>query len=370
MGRHLVLAGGGHAHLLSLANLRRFTEQGHRVTVIAPSETHWYSGMGPGLLGGLYTPEMIRFQTRQTVENNGGTFVPDAVLRIDPAGKTLFLQSGESMSYDLVSFNTGSHVPNPFFHELPPDVFPVKPIAGLLQARDRLLKLIAEQDIRVAVVGGGPAGAEIAGNVHRLLQDRTRHQATIRIFAGQKFMPRFAEPVRSRVRASLARRGIHILEEGYVKDLQQGQLILESGFHYEMDLCFLALGVKPSPIFKHSGLPVASDGGLLVNSFLQSPDYPDIFGGGDCVAFQKRPLDKVGVYAVRQNPVLFSNLLARLEGAPLQTFDPGGDYLLVFNLGDGTGVFQKKSLVFNGRAAFRIKDWIDRRFMNKFQRQG
>lgn len=56
MGRHLVLAGGGHAHLLSLANLRHFTEQGHRVPVIAPSETHWYSGMGPGLLGGLYTP--------------------------------------------------------------------------------------------------------------------------------------------------------------------------------------------------------------------------------------------------------------------------------------------------------------------------
>jgi NADH dehydrogenase FAD-containing subunit len=40
--------------------------------------------------------------------------------------------------------------------------------------------------------------------------------------------------------------------------------------------------------------------------------YPEIFGGGDCISFEKKPLDKVGVYAVRQNPILYTNLLAAL----------------------------------------------------------
>jgi NADH dehydrogenase FAD-containing subunit len=80
-----------------------------------------------------------------------------------------------------------------------------------------------------------------------------------------------------------------------------------------------------------------------------------------------KTLDKVGVYAVRQNPVLYNNLMAALEGEPLQVFKPGGDYLLVFNMGGGKGVLRKKWLTFGGRLAFIIKDYIDRKFMKKFQ---
>lgn len=55
------------------------------------------------------------------------------------------------------------------------------------------------------------------------------------------------------------------------------------------------------------------------------------------------------------------------ESGETVPFDPGGDYLLIFNMGDGTGVLRKKWLTFDGRLAFKIKDYIDRRFMNKFQ---
>jgi NADH dehydrogenase FAD-containing subunit len=127
------------------------------------------------------------------------------------------------------------------------------------------------------------------------------------------------------------------------------------------------VGVKPSPIFTDSGIATGPDGGLRVNRFLQSIQHPDIFGGGDCIYFQDQPLDKVGVYAVRENPVLFHNLMARLEGRDLIPFDPGGDYLLIFNLGGGIGVLKKRWLEFGGRPAFVVKDYIDRKFMRKFQ---
>jgi NADH dehydrogenase FAD-containing subunit len=93
-----------------------------------------------------------------------------------------------------------------------------------------------------------------------------------------------------------------------------------------------------------------------------------MFGGGDCIYFQNRPLDKVGVYAVRQNPILYHNLMATLEGDPLQPFDPGGDYLLIFNVGGGEGVLKKNWMLFGGKLAFVIKDYIDRKFMKKFQK--
>ncbi len=219
----------------------------------------------------------------------------------------------------------------------------------------------------VSIVGGGPSSAEIAGNVRQLAKKVNKHMPDIRIFAGKKFMGRFPESVRSRVFSSLHNRGIQILEAGYVKEIKPDEVCLESGETFSTDFIFIAMGVIPSTIFEESGLPVGPDKGLLVNKYLQSVKYPEIFGGGDCIYFEDQPLDKVGVYAVRENPVLLHNLMATLKGDDLEVFDPGPEYLLIFNIGDGLGVFKKKWLVFGGKIAFMIKDYIDRRFMNKFQ---
>ncbi len=107
-----------------------------------------------------------------------------------------------------------------------------------------------------------------------------------------------------------------------------------------------------------------------MDSFLRSTAHPEIFGGGDCISLAGAPLAKVGVYAVRQNPVLLHNLMAALEGGDIQSFRPGGAYMLIMNMGDGTGIFWKKHLVWDGRFAFLLKDYIDRRFMKKFQVSG
>lgn len=59
--------------------------------------------------------------------------------------------------------------------------------------------------------------------------------------------------------------------------------------------------------------------------------------------------------------------MAALKGTELMPFDPGGSYLLIFNLGEGIGVLRKQWLTFDGRLAFIIKDYIDRKFMREFQ---
>jgi NADH dehydrogenase FAD-containing subunit len=63
-GRHLVLVGGGHAHIATLFNLNDFARRGHSVTLISPSRYHYYSGMGPGMLSGIYRPQEVRFNIR------------------------------------------------------------------------------------------------------------------------------------------------------------------------------------------------------------------------------------------------------------------------------------------------------------------
>lgn len=88
MRKKLILIGGGHAHMMTLENIGRFVEKGFKVTVIAPSFYHYYSGMGPGMLGGTYQPSDIRFATEKVVRKQGGVFVNDSAVRIDARKKT------------------------------------------------------------------------------------------------------------------------------------------------------------------------------------------------------------------------------------------------------------------------------------------
>ncbi len=365
--KRLILAGGGHAHMMTLAHLDQFVAKGYEVTVIQPSSHHYYSGMGPGMLGKIYRPEEIRFNTQRQVEDNGARFVLDRVVGIDPKAQSVKTASGDSHAYDVLSCNLGSFVPGNMITNGLENIYPVKPIEQLLEAQKQVLELDSGKKSSIGIIGGGPSAVEIAGNLCRLTRDAGMQSVNIKILTSKSIMPNHPAGVRAKAIQSLKKRGIEIVEDCRIEEIKTGSAIDSSGNQYDLDIIFVAVGVRPNKAFEDSGSPTGPDGGMLVNRYLQSIEHPNIFGGGDCIHFQNAPLDKVGVFAVRQNPILLHNLMAALEGGQMQPFDPQGNYLLIFNLGDGTGIYYKKPLLFGGRLAFFIKDYIDRKFMRKFQ---
>ena len=367
MASKLLLVGGGHAHMVTLANLHHFTEKGFEVTVIQPSAHHYYSGMGPGMLGKTYAPENIRFATKKVVEKKGGTFIIGKAIGVDPDKQVVRLASGDTVPYDVVSFNAGSFIPKDIVSDETENLYLVKPIERLQAAQEKIISLSENQPVKVAVIGGGPSAVEIAGNVWGLGKRYCKHLPAIKLYCGKQLISRAPERIGRMAERSFQKRGIEVAFNSYIEKIENNHISLKSGKTEPADVIFLALGVKPSAIFSESGLPTGPDGGLLVNRYLQSTKYSNIFGGGDCIYFENHPLDKVGVYAVRQNPVLYHNLMASLMKSELTAFEPGGDYLLIYNLGDGTGIFYKWSIMFGGPLAFKIKDYIDRRFITKFQ---
>ncbi|MEJ2109620.1 MAG: FAD-dependent oxidoreductase [Acidobacteriota bacterium] len=370
MGKHLVLVGGGHAHLTVLLKIAQFIKRGHRVTLIGPSPYHYYSGMGPGMLSGIYDARQVRFNIKKMIEDRGAVFVEDSVVKINHAQKTLVLKTGGTENYDIVSFNTGSDVPlKSIGPESAEKVVPVKPVFNLLQARRWIVPRLKDKKMGFIVIGGGPAGLEVTANLWRLVKDN-QGRAKITLIAGSRLLGDLPEKVRALALASLIGRGIEVIEGKYAKKMDGENISLSDGSSIPFDLAFAALGVQPSSLFSDSEISVGPDRGLLVDPFLKSVDHPEMFGGGDCISFADRPLDKVGVYAVRQNPILRHNLLAALEGREMKIFSPQKNYMLIFNMGNGRGILWKKNFVWEGRLAFWLKDYIDRKFMKKFQVSG
>ena len=308
MRKHLVLVGAGHAHMTVLKNLTEFKSAGHRVTVIGPGPLHYYSGMGPGMLSGIYRPEEIRFNVKQMAVSRGASFIEELVVRVDPSRRELHLKGGDRVAYDIASFNTGSGVPIDDRIAAHEAVVPVKPIEKLLDARNRIVEALKQRKLSIVVAGGGPAGLD-AANLRRLVKDAAG-AAEIILVAGERLLAGFDPAVRRKVQRGLSRLAITLIEGQKVDSAGGRSVRLTSGESRPCDFLFMAVGVKPSSLFRDSGIPTGEDGGLLVNRFLQSVAHPEIFGGGDCVCFALRPLAKVGVYAVRQNPVLLQNLEA------------------------------------------------------------
>ena len=112
-------------------------------------------------------------------------------------------------------------------------------------------------------------------------------------------------------------------------------------------------------------MPTDGAGALRVDATLRSIADPTVFGAGDCIAFEGRALPHIGVHAVKQAPVLLHNLLAALDGRPPRRYRPQRRALLILNLGDGTGLATWGRLAWRGRAAFWVKDRIDRRWLER-----
>ena len=84
--------------------------------------------------------------------------------------------------------------------------------------------------------------------------------------------------------------------------------------------------------------------------------------------FPTRTLPKSGVYAVRAGPVLADNIRRTLTGRPLRPFKPQREALYLVSTGRCHALGTRNGLVVGGAWVWRWKDWIDRRFMDKFNK--
>lgn len=348
-----------------LKRLGAFTTRGVEVTLLSPEAVHLYSGMGPGRVGGRYSREEISFPIRELVEKGGGSFHRGWAETIDPARRLVFDSAGEALPYDVVSFNVGSVVP--FEGLVPRDerealgrtIFPAKPVACLEMARLRLTSL--DPPGQIVVVGGGPGGIELAANAAWAMRQRGV-AARVTLFASSRLAGGQSETFRKKALRRLGKLGVEVVEQTPVERVGAHN-VLAAGLEHESDMTLLAIGILPPQIFARSGLPVGPQGGLLVDRHLRSVEYPEIFGGGDCIEIVDMALPRVGVYAVRETSFLEQNIKSTLFGGELRPFETNEEYLLICNLAGGHGLGTKYGFCAEGRLLGSLKNGIDRWFV-------
>lgn len=369
MTTRVLLVGGGHAHLHVVSQAEAFRSAGAELSLVDP-DMLWYSGMATGMLGGMYSPEEDRVDLRALCERHGVTFHQTKADSLDRETRIVHTESGDAFPYDLLSLNVGSAVDMSKIADPGRTAWTVKPIPGLLDLQKALkVHVDAGRTCRVGVVGGGPTGSEIAANIEAFTR-RAGGKASVTLLNGNaRLLPGFPAEAADRLAGVFRKRGINVESETRVVELRrtdEGVVVTTAaGRELGFDEVVLASGLVPSPTIAALGL---GDAGLQVTTRLASRYDETIFGAGDCITFEGRDLPKVGVFGVRQAPILSDNLLASVRGSELREYEPQKKFLIILNLGDGTGLAIRGNWHWYGRLALTVKNFIDTRFMKKYQR--
>ena len=173
--------------------------------------------------------------------------------------------------------------------------------------------------------------------------------------------------VRRHFERILAERKITVLSGKAVVRVEPGELICADGRHIAFDEALWVTEAGAASWLGETGLPLTPDGLIAIDETLRSTGDPNIFATGDVATMIAHPREKAGVYAVRQGPPLAANLRRSLAGKRLRRAVPQRRGLALIGTGDERAVASRGPFAAYGASWWQLKDWIDRRWMQRYR---
>jgi NADH dehydrogenase FAD-containing subunit len=376
--RHLLLLGAGHAHVQVLRRLAQHRPAQLRVSLLTPFAHQTASGMLPGYVAGHYPQDQCEIPLGPLLQAAGAHWVQGRCSGIDATARTVQLSSpGQRengpdstptrLAYNLLSIDTGAaldrqqletEMPGAAAHAL--QLWPMEIFSRLWP---QVLELARQRPLSVVVMGAAAAGLELVFAAEQSIRRAGLPGSRFTLVTGGgEVAAQYSAGIRKRVLRQLQRRGITVLRDSCT-GLSAGVVQLGSGATLACDAPILAMGGHAPPWLQGSGLSLSNSGHVLVNAQQQSTSHPEVFAAGDVASRVDGPDPTSGMSAVRTGPTLAHNLLASLDGQPLQAHQPPRHRLNLLSCGSGHAIASYGPLHAEGAWAWYWKDRIERAFV-------
>ncbi|MEY4267844.1 MAG: hypothetical protein RIS90_2379 [Pseudomonadota bacterium] len=367
--KHLVLLGAGHAHVQVLKRYAELVRHGAlppKITLVTPHPRQLYSGMVPGFVAGHYALEQCVIALEPLLTGTPIRWLQHSVSALDVTHNQVTLDDGTVLDFDWLSVNTGAVQDRVALDAAMPGVREhglfVRPIEAFGVLWPRVVAMAQTRALRLAVVGGGAAGIELAMAVRQRLPGA----AVTLLTGGTALAANYPPAVQARVLRALKNRQITVLTEA-ASGFAAGEVRRASGARLACDVPLIATGAQAPAWLQGSGLTLDAQGFIAVDACLRAASHPHVFAAGDVSSRVDRPVARSGVYAVRAGAALATNLNAALSGQPLKAHQPPARTLNLLSCGDREAIASWGPLSAQGRWVWWLKDHIDRGFIRRYQ---
>ena len=269
--------------------------------------------------------------------------------------KSVTLEDGTEIPYDRLVLALGCETPSDLVSGVIENAIPFRSLedAYRLDAKLRVLEASSIERIRIAIVGAGYTGVEVACK----LADRLKERGRIRLIQSRDtILPSAKQFNRNAAIKALEQRGIWVDLETNVSEITADSI----GLTYKdktdiipVEIVMWTVGNQVSPAINHFGLPLNAQGKITVSDTLQVTDNPEIFALGDAAAILNdgQIIPTTAQVAFQQSDFVAWNVWSSLTDRPLLPFryTDLGEMMI---LGDDNAVLSSFGIQFDGPLAY------------------
>jgi NADH:quinone reductase (non-electrogenic) len=370
----VVVVGGGFGGLAVVKALR---EQPLDVLLVDQHNYHLFTPLLYQVASALLDPSEVAHPARAILRGQRNVrFHLGSVRSVDLQARQIVLDD-RRIDYDYLALAAGSV--NDYFGNGPlrRRTYALKDLEQALTLRYRILEQFerasatSDPDLRrrlmsFAVVGAGPTGVEYAGALSELIRLVMRRDfpeldtATVRILlidGAPQVLGAFRPRLQRAAAHALAHKGITLVLDSLVQDVQDDRVHLTSGRAVEAGTVIWTAGVRGSDLGRTLGVDLARADRVPVEPSLQLAGHPEVFVVGDMAAAldEGQPLPMLSPVAMQQGAWAARNIVALCAGRSPAAFSYR-DRGIMATIGRNQAVAEIGPFRFSGRLAWFV--WL------------
>ena len=369
--KRILILGGGFAGVECCLKLESYFANNSDIEITMISEDNFilFTPMLPQVASGTIETRHIVTPIRTLI--NKTKFYEAKIKHIDPHGKSVTLYGtnenrGMILHYDFLIVALGSKTNFFGMKNVEENSYQMNTINDAIILRNRIIDLMEQAEnetdpilrkalLRIVIVGGGFAGVETAGELNDFISDITEYYPNITendvkvtlIEASTEILTGFPVKLAGFAKEKLVERGIELILDAGVTSFDGKEVLLQSQSNSNKVLLsdssqekghsqlvsldsipsrtlIWTAGVTPTDLIKES-LFETHKGRIIVNEFLQVPQFPEVFAIGDCSTFDPKltmkPFPPTAQIAEAHAKFAAKNLKELLNGRSLSKFD-------------------------------------------------
>ncbi|MDA0267637.1 MAG: NAD(P)/FAD-dependent oxidoreductase [Cyanobacteria bacterium] len=326
--QHICILGGGFGGLYTALRLNALPwspEHPVEITLVDQRDRFLFAPLLYELVTGELQTWEIAPPYLELLENTKIHFVQQGVEAINLGDRQVTLSDQRTLTYDRLVLAMGGETPVPPVPGVAEHAIPFRTVEDAYRLQQRLQALEADQaeKVRVAVVGGGYSGVELACKLADRLGDRGRARLVER---SENILQSSTEFNRNAAQKALSDRNVWIDLDTSVEAITADTLTLkyrEQVDEIPVEIVLWTVGTQVLPLIAALDLPHNDRQQLQVTPTLQVVDHPDLFALGDiadCKDAEGQQVPTTAQSALQQADYTAWNLWASLSDRPLLPF--------------------------------------------------
>jgi NADH dehydrogenase len=319
--KNVLIIGGGFAGLSAAGFLARHTGA-VMVTLIDKSAYCNSLPLLPDVIGRDIPAGLLAYPIKKISRRQGFHFLNKEVLALDMVKKEVSTSLG-AVSYDYLLIACGSETNFYGNDALKKYACKLDDAVDAKKIRDTLDAGVFDTHI---ISGGGYTGIEIATNLRRYLDTRSKKGRVIIVERAPSILGPLPEWMKRYVSANLKRMGIEVRTNTVIDKTEEGRVWLSGDERLDNALLIWAAGVKIPAFAQAVTVEKSPQGRLKVDEYLRLGE--SCFAAGDAAYFSyKSNFLRMGVqFAITQGVCAAANIMNSINGkalVPFRPLDPG-----------------------------------------------